>query len=264
MTAKRVVLAFAFVLVLVLESLAASSFVSAQTGDPDPDPDPDVVEGERFYRAHCRICHGRAGEGDRGPALNRGEFDNARTDDELVEILADGIPGTGMPGVVDSQRKRLQVVAYLRSLAVRDTEPPPGDPARGESLFRNDGGCFSCHVVNGRGSPLGPELTAIGRMRASASLRRSLLEPDADVEKRYWFAELALRNGATLAGALIDEDTFSVRIMDVEGNLHSVLKTEVDSLEIDRGSTMTSYADMLSPSEIDDVVAYLSTLKGRP
>lgn len=255
MSAKGLGLALAIVL-----GGFAPALVSAQTVEVDP----DVVEGERFYRAHCRICHGRAGEGDRGPALDRGEFRNARTDDELVQILAKGIPGTGMPGVVDSQRKRLQVVAYLRSLAVRDSGPPPGDPVRGESLFRNDGGCFSCHMVNGEGSPLGPELSTIGRTRAAASLRRSLLDPDAEVARRYWFAELALEDGSSLSGTLIDEDTFSVRVMDYEGKLHSVLKTEIATLEVDRSSTMTSYSDMFSPSDVDDVVAYLSTLKGRP
>ncbi|HXV62301.1 MAG TPA: c-type cytochrome [Vicinamibacteria bacterium] len=253
-------LGYAISFAFLLESVAFTCQAYAQTAGATT---PDVIEGERFYRAHCRICHGRAGMGDRGPALDRGEFDRATTDDELDEILFNGIPGTGMPGVVDSQRKRRQVIAYLRSLGVRDREPPPGNPASGEAMFRGDGGCLACHMVNGEGSPLGPELSAIGRARAAASLRRSLLDPDADVEKRYWSARLTFRAGGSLSGTLIDEDTFSVRLMDPEGNLHAFLKSELESLQLDRGSTMTSYEDVFSASQIDDLVAYLSSLKGR-
>lgn len=94
---------------------------------------PDVEQGRDIYRIHCQECHGAEGRGDgpRAPMLapRPGNLVSAatstKTDEELLDILAGGIPRTAMRGWSDqlSSDERHNVLAYVRSL-VHFQEPP--------------------------------------------------------------------------------------------------------------------------------------------
>ncbi len=76
----------------------------------------DAVEGETLFRANCANCHGAAGTGGVGPALNTSDLKHGDTDWWLYRAITRGIPGTAMVGRDLDERSAWQVVSYIRSI----------------------------------------------------------------------------------------------------------------------------------------------------
>src|SRR5262245_462221 len=247
---------------------------------------PDAADaGHRLYDQTCQSCHGPAGQGDRGPALNSGSFSHGSADADLFQTIRVGVPGSQMPpfpGLTDEQT--WQLVVYIRSLAVSPGSPssperssPPGreafsgaagDPRAGEALFFGTARCSSCHQVNGRGGIVGPDLSAAGRT-AIASLRSKILEPSTvtpigrgALPPQTIVATTS--DGREIRGVRRNEDTFSVQVVDTTGALHLVDKTTLRSYRVENRSLMPGdYGSRLSPAELNNVLAYLGTLRER-
>jgi cytochrome c oxidase cbb3-type subunit III len=220
----------------------------------------DVAAGAKIFRSHCGECHGLHGEGGRGPTLASGVFYHGGTDADLMENISEGISGTAMPGVFFSPVQVRQIVSYVRSLAEGAAQRPPGDPAHGGQLFREKG-CSGCHLARGEGGSKGPDLSLIGSQRSVAHLRESILDPDAKVPLDYWVAKITLENGEAYTGFLRAEGAYTVEILDFSKGLKSLPVHDFRKFEIDRKSIMPSYQGRLSDGEVDDLVAYLWSLK---
>jgi len=222
----------------------------------------DVAAGAKIFRSHCAECHGLNGEGGRGPALTGGEFFHGSSDADLMRNISRGIPGTEMPGVFFSETQVWQIAAYVRSLSERAArETVGGDARRGEQLYRSKGGCAACHMVGGEGGRQGPDLSAIGSRRSAAHLRKSILEPGALVEVEYWVAKVKTRDGKSLSGFVLNEDTHSIQLLDSQDRLVSLQKAGLSELSIDKSSRMPSFQGVLSEQEVTDIVAYLKSLR---
>jgi putative heme-binding domain-containing protein len=222
----------------------------------------DIEAGAKIFRSHCAECHGLNGEGGRGPRLTSGEFYHGSSDADLLRNISDGIPGTEMPGVFFSPAQVWQVVAYVRSLSEQGAkESVPGDPASGRRIFRGKGGCPACHLVRGEGGRQGPDLSYIGSQRSAAHLRESILKPSARVEMEYWTARLKTVQGEAVEGYVLNEDTHSIQLLDAKDRLRSIPKTAIREQSIDKTSRMPSYEGKLSDQELDDLVAYLKSLR---
>jgi putative heme-binding domain-containing protein len=216
----------------------------------------DVAAGAKTFRSHCAPCHGINGEGARGPNLALGVFYHGSTDAALLNNISEGIRGTEMPGLFYSPDRVWQVIAYIRSLNSGAGAQPPGDPAKGESLFRNKG-CTQCHRVGGEGGRLGPDLTNIGMARSVNHLRQAIVDPNADVRERYWVVNMTTRSGKSYTGFLMNEDTYTVQFMDMSEQLHTLAKEDLAQYEVEKISKMPSYRDSLKENEVNDLVAYL-------
>jgi mono/diheme cytochrome c family protein len=72
-----------------------------------------------------------------------------------------------------------------------------------------------------------------------------------------------MKDGRTIAGRRLNEDTFTVQLIDDKERLHSLEKSHIRSLAVDTKSPMPVYAGKLSDAEIADVIAYLVTLRGQ-
>jgi putative heme-binding domain-containing protein len=219
----------------------------------------DVAQGERTFRSHCSPCHGLKGEGGRGPNLAAGIFYHGSSDADLLQNISNGIDGTEMPGLFYSPDRVWQVIAYIRSLNAASPVVSAATVAAGEALFQGKG-CSNCHRVNGVGGRTGPDLSAIGKSRSADHLRQSILEPNADVRQRYWVVTITDRDGKTLDGFLMNEDTYTIQFIDDAGRLHSLDKATLKSFKIDRVSKMPSYKNRLSGEEVKALVAYVSSL----
>jgi putative heme-binding domain-containing protein len=236
-------------------------------------PAPDL------YRMHCAGCHGPNGEGSRGPALRVAALQRAGDVESLVALLRRGVPGTEMPAfaasVVNDQHIRAlaSFVLALRTAAGSSAASAPA--ARGAELFRGKGKCLDCHRLDGVGKASGPDLSNIGQQRETAWLRRAIVDPQADIydsfdgyrwtitmPDNYLLVEVATKSGERVIGSRINEDPFSIQLRDGEGRIRSFLKSELADLKKQWGkSPMPSYKDVFSAAELNDLVAYISSLR---
>lgn len=228
-----------------------------------PSSHSDMLRGEKLFQVHCARCHGSKGEGGRGPALTRPKLPRAPDDTALLKIIEDGIRGTEMPAAnAMSDREKRQAAAYVRSLGRIPMKSVPGDAARGAEIYRGSGKCGICHSIHGTGGVAGPDLSSIGGVRSVAHLRESLVDPQATVPEDYLLVTVAPKNGPSVTGLVVNEDSFSIQVRDNSGRSYSFWKSEVTSIDKQRGkSPMPSYRGQLSDAELTDLVAYLASLK---
>ncbi len=237
---------------------------AAQTGRLNTAGAADLAAGQRVFDSQCAWCHGAGGTGGTGPDLRRTALTHAANDAALVQIIRGGIPGTDMPGFASplTERASRQVAAYVRSLGRTPSRPTPGDARRGATQF-DSAGCNACHVVNGRGGVLGPELTSIGALRGPAHLRESIVTPEASHPPRYLVVSATTAAGADVRGIRVNEDVFWIHVRDAGGKVHVLDKRDLTRIDREPNCTlMPSYASRLSAGELDDLVAYLATLRG--
>src|SRR5690242_1403668 len=198
--------------------------VCAQDGPRNPrTTQADIAVGAKTFRSHCAPCHGYNAEGGRGPNLAAGRFFHGNTDNELFQNVSEGIAGTEMPGIFYSSDRVWQIVAYLRSLNAQ-TRKPAGDVGSGAKLFQANN-CSQCHRIAGKGGALGPDLSSIGAARSTENLRQSIMEPDADVSPRYWTVRFQDSMGKQVTGFLLNEDTYTVQFLTMDGKLCSSEKS---------------------------------------
>jgi putative heme-binding domain-containing protein len=246
-----------FTLLLLWASAAFGQDIPAHNPFTTP---ADQAAGARVFRAHCAPCHGARGQGGLGPNLAIGAFFHGGTDADLYRTITEGIAGTAMPGTFFDGTQVWQIVAYLRTLGGSASDIPRGDARHGEALFR-ERGCAGCHLVRGEGGIQGPDLSFVGSRSSVAYIRESILDPNAQVATLYRIAKITLPSGSAYSGFVMNEDTYSVQLLDFSRGLQSIRKSDIKSFERDKNSSMPSYRGKLSDSELDDLLSYLSSLK---
>jgi cytochrome c oxidase cbb3-type subunit III len=223
----------------------------------------DVENGGRQYTNNCVYCHGP--EGDQIPGINllQGKFRRTLSDDDIARIIREGIPGTGMPAQNMNEGNARTIVAYLRSAAaVPASTVAGGDAARGKAIFEGKGGCTACHHAAGTGSRTGPDLSDIGALHRAVELEQSLIDPGAVVLPQNRFVKVVTKDGTTVTGRLMNQDTFTLQMIDSQDRLRSFPIADLRQHSVLTTSSMPSYKDRLNSQERADVVAYLVSLKG--
>jgi putative heme-binding domain-containing protein len=225
-----------------------------------------VIEtGARLYAGQCSACHGTNGDLINGVDLRAGKFLTVRTDEDLARVLATGRPAAGMPSfaVLHTDESRA-IIAYIRSGFDATTDGVKiGDAARGAVVFEGKGACTSCHRVNGRGAYTATDLTEIGTVRTPASLQRALVDPAQAILPANRSARAVTRDGRTIRGRRLNEDAYTVQLIDEQSRLVSLVKADLRSFELVPTSSMPSFQTTLTADERADLVAYLLSLKGR-
>ena len=223
----------------------------------------DIENGTRVYNAQCTSCHGPNGDSVSGIDLRRGQFRNVRSIDDLSRTISSGVPGVGMPAFDLSQGELNGIVAFIRSHFNNASAVTVGDSSRGRSIFEGKGNCLSCHRVTGTGSRTAPDLSDIGVARSPSALLQSLRDPTSMMLPINRPVRLQTADGRTINGRRLNEDTFTIQVIDDKERLHSFNKSELRKVVVDAESSMPAYVDRLSDDEMADVVAYLLSLKGR-
>ena len=230
----------------------------------------DLADGEKLFNVHCARCHGMAGAGGEGSNLAQARLKHAPDDEALIALIDDGIPGTGMPAIWTLNEDQLPKVAgYVRSLGQLEPEEMPGDPDRGAQIYQGSGGCSACHIVDGIGKGIGPELSDIGERRGMVYLRQSLIEPEISQSQTSGYQDFLTVRAHTASGIVegmrISEDAFSIQLRDVGGRVHSLRKDElIDLQKMFAHSLMPQYAGGVSGQDLDDLVSYLMSLRSEP
>jgi putative heme-binding domain-containing protein len=233
--------------------------------------------GEFQFRINCAFCHGLSGRGGgRGPDLTKAQKRHGNADADLFRTISQGVPGTAMPagtnggiGVGMTEEEIWQVITYLRSVQVKAPEKPIGDAAHGKELFYGSARCGTCHMVEGKGGRLGPDLTVAGSVRSADSLVDSVRNPSRrlaqgikeaakEFPQEYETVTVRTPDGKKITGVTMNEDNFSLQMMDADQKIHLFEKDKLKSFEKSRESLMPPYdAKMLSDKDLDDLVAYL-------
>jgi cytochrome c oxidase cbb3-type subunit 3 len=233
--------------------------------------------GEYEFRINCALCHGLGARGGgRGPDLTRAQKRFAHTDAEMFQIISTGIAGTAMPangtngqGVGMTDEEIWQIITYIRSQEVKASAKSAGDAAHGKELFYGDANCSVCHMVEGKGGRFGPDLTSVGGSRTREALIDSVRNPSRrlawglteatkEFPQEYESVTVVTAEGKKIRGVTLNEDSFSVQIMDMGGQIHLLEKDQLRSFQKSRESMMPVYGpDTLSDKELEDIVAFL-------
>jgi cytochrome c oxidase cbb3-type subunit 3 len=219
--------------------------------------------GRLIFESQCALCHGQTGGGGRGPALNRPKLDRAPDDQALRTLITDG--RGDMPGAWQLHPDEVaSVAAYVRTLGALPPETLPGDAARGARVYASKG-CAGCHMVNGQGEGFGPELSAVGARRNAAFLRQTILKPATTLPNAFLYVSAVPASGPPVRGIRVNEDSFTIQIRDAGGRYFSFRKSQLKTLDRLSGQTpMPSYQGQFGAADLDDLVAYLAALKGKP
>jgi putative heme-binding domain-containing protein len=137
----------------------------------------------------------------------------------------------------------------------------PGNPAAGKTIFNGSGGCLSCHRVGATGSVLGPNLSNIGSRVSPDALRQSLMAPPTEVEPQNRLYEVVTRDGKTIRGKLLNQDPFSLQMLDASGQLVALARSDLRDAHFVDPPAMPSYRGKLTGAQMDDLVAYLASLR---
>ncbi len=237
---------------LALAGLGIGLFAQAQVPDAVKNPlegDRAAIEaGRQLYSSVCQACHGAEARGDRGPALT-GSLRHGNSDTEMFRNVRGGIQGTQMPPFAQFTADQIwQVMAYLRSLSGSSgsSDVVTGDAAAGKAIFDGKGGCRTCHAsdLNGAGS------------RSAQELRSAVVNPG-----QRPVVTVKTRDGRQYRGLRLNNDTFSLQLVDATGQLRSFAKSALASVDPDAKSVMPSdYGQKLTTAEIQNVIAYLKSL----
>jgi len=238
--------------ILTIAILSTAGLASAQT------------PAKTLFNAQCARCHGIGGTGGEGPSLAVPVLRHAGDDEALASVIENGIENTDMPGNWMLGASEIEaLVHYVRSLSRVDAVPLPGDSAQGKSLYDGKGACNVCHIVDGDGGTVGPDLSIIGLTRGADYLLQSLVAPGETVSERYVVVRATTSDQREVVGVRVNEDSFTVQVRDDAGRFYSLDKFSLSTFEKKFGeSLMPSYESELSSEELDDIVAYLASLRG--
>ena len=127
-------------------------------------------------------------------------------------------------------------------------------------LFSGKGECTSCHRVNGQGPRFAPDLSDIGAIRNPVRLQRSILDPSAALLPIHRPVRVVTSDGETIFGRRLNEDTYTVQLIDSKERLRSLVKADLVEYEVSTKSNKEP--TKLSADEVADVIGYLLTLRG--
>jgi putative heme-binding domain-containing protein len=239
-------------------ALAATATVAQDRSLGNPrSGDPAAVRvGTALFRERCAECHGTDAKGVAGHDLTR-LWTSGTTDERVFRTIREGVPNTIMPSSSAPDDEVWAVVSYLRSLnGAETTDAASGNADNGERIFWS--ACGSCHTVNGRGGPLGPDLSRIAQGQSRELLTRAIRDPNASIPDGYQPVTIVTRDGQRIRGARKSEDAFSIQIMDTGGQLRGYLKAGLREVVRDTSSLMPTFGpDRLSDRDLADVLAFL-------
>jgi putative heme-binding domain-containing protein len=223
----------------------------------------DIEAGEKLYAGQCVTCHGPSGDAIAGVDLSANKFRTVSTDQDLMNVIATGIPQSGMPAQSFKTSELVSLVAYIRNMRnFGSSAGPLGDPSRGKAIFEGKGDCRSCHRVSGQGGRSAPDLSTVGTLRSADLIRNALVDPKAGLVPINRPIRAVTKDGKVITGRRLNEDTFSVQLADDTGRLVSLVKSDLREYTILTTPRMPSYQGKLTSEELADLLSYLLSLKG--
>jgi putative heme-binding domain-containing protein len=264
----------------LLTIFAAAGVVRAQDKNPLANDPKAAKLGEFQFRSNCAFCHGLGARGGgRGPDLTRARKKHGNADADLFRTINEGVPGTAMPpngatqqGVGMTEQEIWQVIAYIRSVQVKSEGQSAGNAEHGKELFAGPAACSTCHMIRGKGGRLGPDLTSTASARSTEYIVESVRNPSRrlaqgiseamkEFSQEYETVTVVDAAGQKFQGVVLNEDNFTMQMLDTREQLHLFEKEKLKSYEKSRESLMPKYDEKMLPDKnLQDIVAYLLSL----
>lgn len=266
---------------LALLTVVSAAGLPAQNKNPLANDPKAAKLGEFQFRSNCAFCHGLGARGGgRGPDLTRVHKKHGNADRDLFRTVNEGVPGTAMPpngatqqGVGMTEQEIWQVIAYIRSVQVKGEGQTVGNAEHGKELFFGPGACSTCHMIQGKGGRLGPDLTSTSSSRSTEYIVDSLRNPSKrlaqgiseamkEFSQEYETVTVVDAAGQKFQGVVLNEDNFTLQMLDTREQLHLFEKDKLKSYKKSRESLMPKYDEkMLPEKDLRDIVAYLLNLE---
>jgi cytochrome c oxidase cbb3-type subunit III len=223
--------------------------------------------GKQTFTSTCASCHGLdARGGERAPNIADNPKAQHLSDAQIVLVIENGIPGTGMPAFRSLNPSDIKaVVAYLRTLQgaknIRAMTKLPGNPNAGETIFFGKAACSTCHMIAGRGGYIASDLSGYASTHNAGQIRGVIVEPASGNDRHPRTVTVTTRGAEKYVGRIRNEDNFSLQLQALDGTFHFITKTDVAAFEYSSQTLMPSnYATTLSATELNDVISYLMTV----
>jgi len=138
-----------------------------------------------------------------------------------------------------------------------------GDPVAGEAIFFENelANCGKCHRVGDRGGEIGPDLTNIGE-KPAAEILESIAEPSKQITEGYETLVVQTFDGQIFSGIVKEDSDERLVLMDADGNETIIPQDDVDGVQPGLSAMPAGMAESLSPQQMQDLLAFLVTLKG--
>ena len=217
-----------------------------------------VEAGRKRFNIRCAGCHGQdALGGERAPAIGHGWRARMENEGSIRDIVGHGIPDLGMPAFQLPADELDQLVAFLQSRVLPlEKTAVTGDVHQGQALFFGEGRCAQCHMVWGRGSVNGPDLTEAAKKLTLAEVETLLRNPDARRVPGYQVATVKLNKGRQRYGFVRNESNADMQLQTFDGRLHFLWKSEIASVQKQAHSAMPKWSG--TEAEARDLIAFLS------
>jgi cytochrome c oxidase cbb3-type subunit III len=268
--AMRHVWALAFAAVVC--GAAGEATAQPRGGATRPDANPllgdrqAVRDGNAMYRTRCAGCHGPDAKGYVGPDLT-GLWASGYSDGRIFDIVRRGVPGTDMPPsdpLRVPERDIWKTLAYVKTLATNAPPPPlTGSAENGAKIFQAT--CSICHIANGVGGHLGPDLSRVGAARSRAAIEKKIRGPNDAIREGFDPVTVVMRDGTRIQGIRKNEDEVSIQLMNLQQRITGISKSSISEIVDEKQSVMPVYGpDQLSDGDLQDLLRYLAGLRGTP
>jgi putative heme-binding domain-containing protein len=223
----------------------------------------DIQYGAQIFASQCTACHGTSGDLIPGVNFRAGVFKRVVSDNDLRATITTGVPGTEMRPFAFGASELTGIVSYLRNMNSSDAKNAMiGNIGRGKELFNSAGNCATCHAINGKGPRVAPDLGDVGALRTADLLHRKLVDPADNLLPVNRSVRAVTKDGKTINGRRLNEDTYSVQLVDEQEHLVSLTKSDLREFAVLKTTPMPSYKDKFNAQELADIEAYLLSLKG--
>ncbi len=169
---RRPILGIGILMVSVLAVLEIAGAISAPSR-PVGEESLTVQEGRKVYQAiNCAYCHSINGAGGHiGPDLSTvGATLDKQTLTTYLQNPHAMVPATLHPKLEFTQEELDTLAAYLLTLGA-----PVTYSAQAPALFEKE--CSACHMINGKGGTVGPDLSGVGKYRSVTFLQAFIIDP---------------------------------------------------------------------------------------
>ncbi len=240
------------------------SAASAQGQDRAPQYfQSDIQYGAQIFASQCTACHGENGDLIPGVNFRAGQFKRVISDNDLRMTITNGVPGTAMQPFTFGASELTGIVSYLRNMGSFNARGMLlGNASRGKALFEGAGNCATCHAVNGKGPRVAPDLGDVGALRTAELIHRTLIDPAGSMLPANRPVHAVTRDGKVINGRRLNEDTYTVQLIDEQEHLVSLTKADLREYNVLKSTVMPSYKDKFNAQELADLEAYLLSLRG--